>query len=112
MLELAAQLVIPLAIATLIGFACAWQLQRQAVQKSCRECREASQRLEELTGKFQALRENEKTTTKPESPLKAYETELRVLENELETMLGELKDTRREIEQHDSRNLHYLFRQA
>jgi uncharacterized protein HemX len=112
MLELAAQLVIPLVIAMLIGFVCAWLLQRQAVQKSCRECREARQRLEDMTSQLQAFREKEKTTARPESRLKAYETELRVLENELETMLGELKDTRRDIEQHDSHNLHYLFRQA
>ena len=112
MLELAAQLLIPLVIAMLIGFACAWQLQRQAVQKSCRECSEARQRLEELTSQLHVFREREKAMARPESRLKAYETELRVLENELEIMLGELKDTRMEIEQHDSHNLHYLFRQA
>ena len=112
MVELTAQLVIPLAIAALIGFACAWLLQRQALQKSCRECMEARQRLAELTAQFQAFRDNEKTMAKPEFRLKAYETELRVLENEQETMLGELKDTRMEIEQHDSHNLRYFLRRA
>ena len=112
MLTLAAQLIIPLVIAALIGFACAWLLQQHAVQKFCRECTEARQRLEELTAQLQTFREKEKLMAMPELRLGACETELRVLESELEMMLKDLKDARKEIELHDRHEPHYLFRQA
>jgi hypothetical protein len=112
MFELITQLIMPLVFAALIGFACGWLLQRQAVLKSCQECKEARQRLEEMTILLHAFRQEERILTQPASKLGAYEAELRMLENELEMMLGELKNTRSEIELNDARSLHYLFKQA
>lgn len=99
MFSLALQIIIPLVIAALIGFVCAWLLRRHAVLKACRECTEARSRLEKISAQLQTFRQIERQMSKPSHRLNACQTELRMLESELENLLRQIDETRSEITQ-------------
>lgn len=97
MLALILQIIVSLIFAAMIGFACAWFLQRHSVQSARKECSDTRQRLEKITLELHAFRTKERAVGAHEFRLGECEAELRILEDELESMLDTLAETRRDI---------------
>lgn len=98
MFLLALQIIIPLVIAALIGFVCAWLLRGHAVLKASHECSETRSRLEDISAQLQTFRQIEQQMSKPSHWFNACQSELRMLESELERLLGELGEVRKTTE--------------
>ncbi|MEQ1662919.1 MAG: hypothetical protein ABL877_09515 [Thiobacillus sp.] len=97
MLNFAAQILISLLIASVIGFVCAWLLRREAVLVARAECQDARLRLEQLTVELHAFRQQARQGSTASLRLDECETELRILESELESILKTLTETRQDM---------------
>jgi len=96
MLNLAMQILVPLVIAALIGFVCAWQMQKYAVRIARQDRAEAMERLLKISGQLHTFRKMEGQMSKSSNRIAACESELRLVDNDLRRLLYDLmKDTKK-----------------
>jgi hypothetical protein len=90
MLYLAIQIIVPLLIAALIGFFCAWALQRHATEAARAESEEARERLMKISAQLHTFRRMEGQMSRPSRQLVACKSELRMVDGELRRLLYDL----------------------
>lgn len=95
MFTLALQIIVPLILAALIGFFCAWALQRHAVDTARGERDETRERLMKISNQLHTFRKMEQQMTRSSSRLNACKSELRLVDGELRRLLYDLMKGRR-----------------
>lgn len=90
------RILVPLFLAALIGFVCAWQIQKYSLRTTRRDKAEALDRLMKISRQLHTFRKMESQMSKSSNRIVACESELRMVDNDLRRLLHDLtKDTRR-----------------
>lgn len=97
MLALALQIIVPLFLAALIGFICAWQMQKYAVKTARQDRTEALDRLMKISGQLHTFRKMEGQMSKSSNRIAACESELRMVDNDLRRLLYDMMKDRKRI---------------
>lgn len=97
MLALALQIIVPLFLAALIGFICAWQMQKYAVKTARQDRAEALDRLMKISGQLHTFRKMEGQMSKSSNRIAACESELRMVDNDLRRLLYDMMKDRKRI---------------
>lgn len=97
MLALALQIIVPLIFAALIGFICAWQMQKYAVKTARQDRAEALDRLMKISSQLHTFRKMEGQMSKTSNRIAACESELRMVDNDLRRLLYDIMKDRKRI---------------